>query len=124
MYGADTAFLQFLQPHLFARLTRLRRPASPDQSTPEAHPTIARNMTAERSNRRVYSAEHLRRLRSTASQPTLQLHEAIEEHDADDAELVKGTICHLCTDSTPDIISKQSSLLAVHNNSNNNNALA
>ena len=39
--------------------------------------------------RRVYSAEELHRLRDTTSQPRLR--EAIEEHDGDDAELVKGT---------------------------------
>ncbi|KAK0944224.1 hypothetical protein LTR29_004356 [Friedmanniomyces endolithicus] len=37
--------------------------------------------------RRVYSAEELYRLRDTTSQPRLR--EAIEEHDGDDAELVK-----------------------------------
>ncbi|KAK1821281.1 hypothetical protein LTR12_004339 [Friedmanniomyces endolithicus] len=37
--------------------------------------------------RRVYSAEELHRLRDTTSQPRLR--EAIEEHDGDDAELVK-----------------------------------
>ncbi|KAK5696679.1 hypothetical protein LTR97_007983 [Elasticomyces elasticus] len=40
-----------------------------------------------RPTRRVYSAEELHRLRGTTSQP--KLCEAIEEHDGDDAELVK-----------------------------------
>ena len=38
--------------------------------------------------RRVYSSEELHRLRDSKSQP--KLCEAIEEHDANDAELVKG----------------------------------
>jgi hypothetical protein len=46
-------------------------------------------MTTEKSNRRVYSAEELQRLRVSCSQPKLR--EAIEELDGDDAELVKGT---------------------------------
>ncbi|KAK4574486.1 hypothetical protein LTR86_001327 [Recurvomyces mirabilis] len=37
--------------------------------------------------RRVYSAEQLHRFRSASSQP--RLHEAIEEHDVEDAELIK-----------------------------------
>ena len=45
-------------------------------------------MTVPRSTRRVYSAEELHQLRNTVSQPKLR--EAIEEHDAEDAELVKG----------------------------------
>lgn len=48
-------------------------------------------MAPDTSTRRVYSAEQLQRLRSTASQPALNLKEAIEERDGDDAELVKGT---------------------------------
>lgn len=47
-------------------------------------------MASEKSTRRVYSAEMLHRLRSTASQPTLHLKEAIEENDDGDAELIKG----------------------------------
>lgn len=47
-------------------------------------------MTAPESNRRVYSAEELRRLRNTVSQPKLQ--QSIEEHDGEDAELVKGKL--------------------------------
>ncbi|RMZ02138.1 hypothetical protein D0862_06121 [Hortaea werneckii] len=46
-------------------------------------------MASEKSTRRVYSAEMLHRLRSTASQPTLHLKEAIEENDDGDAELIK-----------------------------------
>jgi len=46
-------------------------------------------MTVQKSTRRVYSAEQLHRLRGTCSQPKLS--EAIEEHDGEDAELVKGT---------------------------------
>ncbi|KAI6840969.1 hypothetical protein KC340_g2604 [Hortaea werneckii] len=46
-------------------------------------------MATEKSTRRVYSAEMLHRLRSTASQPTLHLEEAIEENDDGDAELIK-----------------------------------
>ncbi|KAK3117574.1 hypothetical protein LTR53_000899 [Teratosphaeriaceae sp. CCFEE 6253] len=41
-------------------------------------------------SRHVYSAEELHRLRDTKSQP--KLCEAIEEHDGDDAELVKATL--------------------------------
>lgn len=44
--------------------------------------------TAEKTARRVYSAEQLHRLRATSSAP--KLHEAIEEHDGEDADLVKG----------------------------------
>jgi hypothetical protein len=39
--------------------------------------------------RRVYSAQELHRLRDSSSQP--RLHEAIEQHDGEDAEIVKGT---------------------------------
>lgn len=46
-------------------------------------------MTIALSSRRVYSAEQLHRLRGTQSQP--KLHEAIEEHGREDAEIVKGT---------------------------------
>lgn len=46
--------------------------------------------TAEKTARRVYSAEQLHRLRASSSAP--KLHEAIEEHDGEDAELVKGTL--------------------------------
>lgn len=58
-------------------------------------------VTATRSTRRVYSAEQLHRLRNTQSQPKLS--EAIEQHESEDAELVKGMIAlerHLprCTD--------------------------
>lgn len=45
--------------------------------------------TAEKAARRVYSAEQLHRLRASSSAPKLR--EAIEEHDGEDAELVKGT---------------------------------
>jgi hypothetical protein len=45
--------------------------------------------TAERTTRRVYSAEQLHKLRASFSAPKLR--EAIEEHDHEDAELVKGT---------------------------------
>jgi hypothetical protein len=38
--------------------------------------------------RRIYSAEELHRLRNTDSQPKLR--EAIEEHDGEEAELIKG----------------------------------
>lgn len=68
-------------------------------------------MTAAKSNRRVYSAEELHRLRSTVSYPD-RLREAIEEHDGEDAELVKGKIFHPCTDATIDIIGKQTHRLA------------
>jgi hypothetical protein len=44
--------------------------------------------TAERTTRRVYSAEQLHKLRASFSAPKLR--EAIEEHDHEDAELVKG----------------------------------
>lgn len=47
-------------------------------------------MTTLPSTRRVYSAEELHRLRGTQSQPRLR--EAIEEHDGEDAEVVKGTV--------------------------------
>ena len=49
----------------------------------------------EKTTRRVYSAEELQRLRVSCSQPKLR--EAIEELDGEDAELVKGIICHSCT---------------------------
>jgi hypothetical protein len=39
--------------------------------------------------RRVYSAQELRRLRDSSSEPKLR--EAIEQHDGVDAEVVKGT---------------------------------
>lgn len=45
--------------------------------------------TADRTTRRVYSAEQLHKLRASCSAPKLR--EAIEEHDSEDAELVKGT---------------------------------
>lgn len=45
-------------------------------------------MGSEQVTRRVYSAEQLHRLRVSCSQPKLS--EAIEEHDGDDAELIKG----------------------------------
>ena len=45
-------------------------------------------MTNDKTTRRVYSAEELHRLRASCSQPKLR--EAIEEHDGEDAELVKG----------------------------------
>ena len=44
--------------------------------------------TADKTARRVYSAEQLHRLRASFSAPKLR--EAIEEHDGEDAELVKG----------------------------------
>ncbi|KAM0717113.1 hypothetical protein Q7P37_006965 [Cladosporium fusiforme] len=44
--------------------------------------------TAEKAARRVYSAEQLHRLRASSSAPKLR--EAIEEHDGEDAELVKA----------------------------------
>ena len=59
-------------------------------------------MTSNKTTRRVYSADELHRLRASCSQP--KLHEAIEERDGEDAELVKGMFCHLCT---TDIIDKQ-----------------
>jgi hypothetical protein len=46
--------------------------------------------TAERTTRRVYSAEQLHKLRASFSAPKLR--EAIEEHDREDAELVKGIL--------------------------------
>ncbi len=46
----------------------------------------------EKTTRRTYSAEELQRLRVSCSQPKLR--EAIEELDGEDADLVKGTICH------------------------------
>ncbi|KAI5362667.1 hypothetical protein Slin14017_G063480 [Septoria linicola] len=46
--------------------------------------------TAIRGTRRVYSAEELHRLRNTQSQPKLS--ESIEEHESEDADLVKGMI--------------------------------
>jgi len=44
--------------------------------------------TGDKTARRVYSAEQLHRLRASFSAPKLR--EAIEEHDGEDAELVKG----------------------------------
>jgi hypothetical protein len=52
-------------------------------------------MTNNKTTRRVYSAEELHRLRASCSQPKLR--EAIEEHDGEDAELVKGMVCHPCS---------------------------
>ena len=49
--------------------------------------------TADRTTRRVYSAEQLHKLRGSFSAPKLR--EAIEEHDREDAELVKGTLLPL-----------------------------
>ena len=49
--------------------------------------------TADRTTRRVYPAEQLHRLRGSFSAPKLR--EAIEEHDGEDAELVKGTLLQL-----------------------------
>lgn len=46
--------------------------------------------SASKTTRRVYSAEELHRLRGTQSKPNLG--ESIEEHDGEDAELVKGMI--------------------------------
>lgn len=48
---------------------------------------------ADRTTRRVYSAEQLHKLRGSFSAPKLR--EAIEEHDGEDAELVKGTVLQL-----------------------------
>lgn len=45
--------------------------------------------TTDRTTRRVYSAEQLHKLRGSCSAPKLR--EAIEEHEREDAELVKGT---------------------------------
>ena len=59
--------------------------------------------TGEKVTRRVYSAEELHRLRGSCSQP--KLHEAIEEHDGDDAELVKGK--SFANHALPNIIGKQ-----------------
>ena len=77
---------------------------APSQSTPShiRHTTVRHAvlvdssvdslaMTGEQLTRRVYSAEELHRLRTSCSQP--KLHEAIEEHDSEDAELVKGKVC-------------------------------
>ena len=76
---------------------------SPSESPPLRHLRLAFfAMTGEQVTRRVYSAEELHRLRASCSQP--KLHEAIEEHDSDDAELVKGKVCLSCTS---DIIGKQ-----------------
>lgn len=73
-------------------------------------------MTGDKVSRRVYSAEELHRLRSSCSQP--KLWEAIEKHDSEDAELVKGTICHSCT---PDITGKQTTGdLGIHTHSHDN----
>ena len=52
-------------------------------------------MTGQQVTRRVYSAEELHRLRGSCSQQKLR--EAIEEHDGEDAELVKGKVCHSCS---------------------------
>lgn len=52
-------------------------------------------MTVDKSTRRVYSAEELYRLRGSCSQPKLR--EAIEEHEGEDAELVKGEFATSCT---------------------------
>lgn len=51
-------------------------------------PVDNEEMTATKVTRKVYSAEELHRLRGSQSQP--KLHEAIEERDAEDAEIVKG----------------------------------
>ncbi|KAK5109001.1 hypothetical protein LTR62_007635 [Meristemomyces frigidus] len=48
---------------------------------------------APKATRRVYSAEQLQRLRGASSQP--KLHEAIDEHDGEDAELVKESSEHV-----------------------------
>lgn len=67
-------------------------------------------MTDDKTTRRVYSAEELHRLRASCSQPKLR--EAIEEHDGEDAELVKGKVCHPCSTC---IMGKQSvALTTVH----------
>ena len=47
-------------------------------------------MAADKTARRVYSADELHRLRSSQSVPKLQ--EAIEEHDGEDADLIKGSL--------------------------------
>jgi len=60
--------------------------------------------------RRVYSAEELYRLRDTTSQPRLR--EAIEEHDGDDAELVKGTSAPTSSDHNIPRLSIDASALA------------
>lgn len=59
-------------------------------------------MTVDKTTRRVYSADELHRLRATCSQPKLR--EAIEEHEGEDAELVKGKFDTSCT---TDITGKQ-----------------
>lgn len=64
-------------------------------------------MTDDKTTRRVYSAEELHRLRSTCSQP--RLHEAIEENEGEDAELVKGNARILPLPCMTDIIGKQTS---------------
>ncbi|KAK1067982.1 hypothetical protein LTR33_011247 [Friedmanniomyces endolithicus] len=60
--------------------------------------------------RRVYSAEELHRLRDTTSQPRLR--EAIEEHDGDDAELVKGMSAPTSSDYNLPRLSIDTSALA------------
>lgn len=49
---------------------------------------LAAETTLPKTTRRVYSVEELQRLRGVQSQP--ELREAIEKHDSEDAEVVKG----------------------------------
>lgn len=78
---------------------RCRRPPGPLARIPaqSGHCRVAstrllpadhEGMTATKVTRKVYSAEELHRLRGSQSQP--KLHEAIEERDGEDAEIVKG----------------------------------
>lgn len=75
-------------------------------------------MPSSKTARRVYSAEELQRLRGTHSQPKLR--EAIEEHDGEDAEIVKGMLgisqithtihCHILPNQTPGLADPASRL--------------
>ncbi|KAF2208962.1 hypothetical protein CERZMDRAFT_87355 [Cercospora zeae-maydis SCOH1-5] len=65
--------------------------------------------TAPKSTRRVYSAEELHRLRNTQSQPKLS--EAIEEHEGEDAELIKAHLARVRPPKTALALARASSHL-------------
>lgn len=68
---------------LFVLVTHLRSPPV----------SCSAMTTTDRTTRRVYSTEQLHKLRGSFSAPKLR--EAIEEHDREDAELVKGSLLPL-----------------------------
>ena len=70
---------------------------NPSNRQPSQYPSVSMT-TADKTARRVYSAEQLHRLRASFSAPRLR--EAIEEHDGEDAELVKG-VSSSCSYQTP-----------------------